>query len=172
MPCKKLGATKYFRIKCPGLKKNVPAWNRCWNLPAREGDSIVIYRLDRLGRSMADLIQIVGQLDARKIHLRSLSEDLDTTSSTGKLIFHIFGAIAEFERNLIRERTMAGLAAARKRGRLGGRPTKLDEQKIKEIRILLNDPDMAVNDIAKRYGVSRSSIYRALQLSRLSSKSN
>ncbi|EHM53407.1 Helix-turn-helix domain of resolvase [Cardiobacterium valvarum F0432] len=112
---------------------------------------------------MTDLIQLVGQLEARKIHLRSLSEDLDTTSSTGKLIFHIFGAIAEFERNLIRERTMAGLAAARKRGRLGGRPTKLDEQRIKEIRILLNDPDMAVNDIAKRYGVSRGTIYRVLR---------
>lgn len=154
---------KIFQDKMSGTKKERPGLEQMLEF-AREGDSIVIYRLDRLGRSMTDLIQLVGQLEARKIHLRSLSEDLDTTSSTGKLIFHIFGAIAEFERNLIRERTMAGLAAARKRGRLGGRPTKLDEQRIKEIRILFNDPEIAVNDIAKRYGVSRGTIYRALNL--------
>ena len=96
---------------------------------ARDGDTLVVWRLDRLSRSLKNLIEMVTQLKSRGIGLKSLQESLDTSSSSGKLIFHIFGALAEFERNLIRERTQAGLQAARARGRKGGRPTTLDADK-------------------------------------------
>lgn len=95
----------------------------------REGDVLVVWRLDRLGRSLRNLIELVGGLEERKVGFRSLQESMDTSSSGGKLIFHVFGALAEFERNLIRERTQAGLTAARARGRKGGRPKRLDEKK-------------------------------------------
>ncbi len=91
----------------------------------------MVWRLDRLGRSLRDLIELVGELEQRKVGFRSLQESMDTSSSGGKLIFHVFGALAEFERNLIRERTQAGLSAARARGRKGGRPKGLDEKKRK-----------------------------------------
>ncbi|SUO90266.1 recombinase family protein [Suttonella indologenes] len=130
---------------------------------AREGDTLIIWRLDRLGRSLKDLIELVQSIEARGIALRSLHEQLDTSSATGKLIYHVFGALAEFERNLISERTLAGLRAARARGRQGGRPTKLNIQQIREIRILHKDPEISVNTLAKRYGVSRGTIYRVLE---------
>jgi len=90
----------------------------------RAGDTVVIWRLDRLGRSLKNLIELVERLESAKVGLRSLQENIDTTSSGGKLVFHLFGALAEFERNLIRERTLAGLTAARARGRVGGRKPK------------------------------------------------
>src|SRR5205814_3803404 len=92
----------------------------------RVGDTLVVWRLDRLGRSLSQLIALMSELESKGVGFRSLTEQIDTTTSGGKLIFHIFGALAEFERNLIRERTMAGLSAARARGRQGGRPKKLD----------------------------------------------
>jgi DNA invertase Pin-like site-specific DNA recombinase len=120
----------------------------------------VIWRLDRLGRSLADLIRLTNDLKSRNVELESLTENLDTASPTGKLVFYVFAALAEFERNLIRERTMAGLKAARARGREGGRPRKLSAKELKTVRALLKTAKISVKEIAVRFGVSRSTLYR------------
>jgi len=126
----------------------------------RSGDTLVVWRLDRLGRSLSDLVQIVGDLDRAGIGFESLTEKIETNSAAGKLVFHVFAALAEFERSLIRERTHAGLAAARARGRSGGRKPKLGEKQLREIRALLRDPDIQVAEVARRYGVSRTTLYK------------
>ncbi|NWC66725.1 recombinase family protein [Pseudomonas sp. P7758] len=126
----------------------------------RSGDTLVVWRLDRLGRSLPDLVGIVSRLEQEAVAFESISERIETTSAAGKLIFHVFAALAEFERNLIRERTRAGLAAARARGRQGGRKPALDESQIREIKALLKDPQIQVSNVAKRYGVSRTTLYR------------
>lgn len=122
-----------------------------------------MWRLDRLGRSLPDLVQIVGELEQKGIGFESVTERIETGSAAGKLVFHVFAALAEFERNLIRERTNAGLAAARARGRAGGRKPKLDEKDVKEIRALWRDKSIPVADIARRYGVSRTTLYKHLE---------
>lgn len=126
----------------------------------RAGDTLVVWRLDRLGRSLPDLVQIVTDLEQRSIGFESLTEKIETGSAAGKLIFHVFAALAEFERGLIRERTQVGLAAARARGRSGGRKPKLGEKDVREIKALLNSPDIKVADVARRYGVSRTTLYK------------
>jgi DNA invertase Pin-like site-specific DNA recombinase len=126
---------------------------------ARAGDTVVVWRLDRLGRSLVHLIQTVKELQERSVHFRSLQEQLDTSTSGGKLVFHVFGALAEFERDLIRERTTAGLAAARARGRRGGRPS-LSELKVRQLRTLAADKQNRVPDICKTLGISRATFYR------------
>ncbi len=131
---------------------------------ARQGDSLVVWRLDRLGRSLRHLIDVVRDLEQQGVALVSLTESLDTGTPGGRLVFHVFGALAEFERDLIRERTMAGLAAARARGRTGGRPTVWTEAKLKTARSMRDSGDYDVTSIAKVLGVSRASVYRALGL--------
>ena len=126
----------------------------------RAGDTLVVWRLDRLGRSLPDLVRIVAELEDKTIGFESITEKIETSSAAGKLVFHVFAALAEFERNLIRERTQAGLAAARARGRAGGRKPKLDTRQIKEIKRLMSDPTIPVNQIAQRYKVSRTTIYK------------
>lgn len=126
----------------------------------RPGDTLVVWRLDRLGRSLSDLVRVVKDLEGRGIAFESLSENIETSSANGRLVFHVFAALAEFERNLIQERTTAGLAAARARGRVGGRKPKLGEKEIREIKALLADPAAQVKDIAARYGVSRTTLYK------------
>ena len=126
----------------------------------RKGDTLVVWRLDRLGRSLRDLIQLTQDLQGRGIGLESLTEKIDTFSTTGKLVFHVFAALAEFERNLIRERTLAGLKAARARGRNGGRPKKLSPKELKTIRKLLRSNEVPVQDIAAQFKVNRSTLYR------------
>jgi DNA invertase Pin-like site-specific DNA recombinase len=126
----------------------------------RRGDTLVVWRLDRLGRSLGDLIHLTTELRSRGIDLESLTEKIDTGSSAGKLIFHVFASLAEFERNLIRERTLAGLKAARARGRNGGRPRKLKTKDIQLIKALMQAGKLPVQDIADRFGVSRSTLYR------------
>lgn len=128
----------------------------------RSGDTLVVWRLDRLGRSLPDLVGIISKLEAQGVAFESVTEKIDTASATGKLVFHLFASLAEFERNLIQERTQAGLAAARARGRVGGRRPSLDDKQIREIRALLRDPDITVTDVAQRYGVSRTTIYNAV----------
>ena len=128
----------------------------------REGDTLVVWRLDRLGRNLADLVRLIAELEQRKINFESLTEKIETNSPTGRLVFHVFAALAEFERNLIRERTVAGLTAARARGRKGGRPVKLSPKEIKTIRALLKTADIAVAEIAARFGIARSTLYRTI----------
>jgi len=126
----------------------------------RSGDTLVVWRLDRLGRSLPDLVGIVSSLEREGVAFESITERIETTSAAGKLIFHVFAALAEFERNLIRERTRAGLAAARARGRKGGRKPALHDRQVREIQALLRDPEIKVTDVARRYGVSRTTLYR------------
>jgi DNA invertase Pin-like site-specific DNA recombinase len=121
-----------------------------------------VWRLDRLGRSLKHLIQLIEDLAEKDVGFRSLTEGMDTTTSGGKLVFQIFGALAEFERSLIRERTMAGLAAARSRGRVGGRPPVMTPEKIKVARNLYQARDLTVEEIANTIGVSRKTVYRHL----------
>lgn len=128
----------------------------------RPGDVLVVWRLDRLGRSLPDLVAIVSGLEQQGIGFESLTEKIETGNAAGKLVFHVFAALAEFERNIIRERTQAGLSAARARGRVGGRKPSLNEKQKREIRALLKDPSIAVSDVAKRYGVSRTTIYKSV----------
>lgn len=128
----------------------------------RAGDTVVIWRLDRLGRSLKNLIELVERLEAAKVGLRSLQENIDTTSSGGKLVFHLFGALAEFERNLIRERTQAGLLAARARGRMGGRPKRLDPAKLALALKLHRERNHTVEEICKMMGISKSTLYNYL----------
>ena len=127
---------------------------------AREGDTLVVWRLDRLGRTLRHLIAQVTALDARGVGFRSLTEAMDTTTTGGKLVFHIFGALAEFERDLIRERTRAGLAAARARGRMGGRPRVLSPERVEMARVLLADPLRPINEVCAALHVSRATLYR------------
>lgn len=115
--------------------------------------------LDRLGRNLEDLIRIGRELEAREVKFKSLKEALDTSSPAGKLVFHMFGALAEFERELVRERTLAGLAAARARGRVGGRPPTLDPKQRKAALAMMRDREMSVSEIAGHFGVSRSTLY-------------
>ncbi len=128
---------------------------------ARDGDTIVVWRLDRLGRSTRHLIELVAQLEERGIGLRSLNEQIDTTTANGRLIFTIFAALAEFERGLLSERTRAGLAAARAKGRTGGRPRMLTPQ-ARQTAIDLRDTGRGVAEIAETLRVSRATVYRAL----------
>ncbi len=129
---------------------------------ARSGDVLVVWRLDRLGRTLKSLIAMVEELEQRGIGFKSLRESIDTTTSGGRLIFHVFGALAEFERSLISERTKAGLASAKARGRCGGRPRLLTADKIKQARELQAQPGLKVGDICKILGVSKGTFYRCL----------
>ncbi|MCW3157494.1 recombinase family protein [Micropruina sonneratiae] len=128
----------------------------------RPGDTLVVWRLDRLGRSIRHLIDQLQILSERGVGFRSLQETIDTTSSGGRLVFHVFAALAEFERDLIRERTHAGLAAARARGRKGGRPPALSPDQVKAARRMYEQNEMTVAQIGAVLGVSRATIYRAL----------
>jgi DNA invertase Pin-like site-specific DNA recombinase len=127
---------------------------------ARQGDILVVWRLDRLGRSLKHLIETITDLNERGIGFKSITEAIDTTTSGGKLIFHIFGALAEFERDIIRERTQAGLTAARARGRKGGRPRALTSKKAQMAQALYNDKNNTINDICKTLDISRATLYR------------
>jgi DNA invertase Pin-like site-specific DNA recombinase len=126
----------------------------------RQGDTLVVWRLDRLGRSLRHLIDTVTELQEREIGFKSLQESIDTTTSGGKLVFHIFGALAEFEREIIRERTKAGLTAARARGKSGGRPKALTEKQVQMLNNLAADRNNSIEDICKILGISRMTYYR------------
>jgi DNA invertase Pin-like site-specific DNA recombinase len=126
----------------------------------RQGDTLVVWRLDRLGRSLRHLIDTVTDLQNRGIGFKSLQEAIDTTTSGGKLVFHIFGALAEFEREIIRERTKAGLTAARSRGKRGGRPKALTEKQVEMLQKLAADKDRSVQEICQTLGISRKTFYR------------
>jgi DNA invertase Pin-like site-specific DNA recombinase len=155
---KAAGCGKLFHDAASGAKADRPGLAAALEF-VREGDVLVVWRLDRLGRSLVDLLVTVGQLEARGVGFRSLTESIDTTTSGGRLVFQIFGAMAEFERNLIRERTQAGLSSARARGRLGGRPQVLDEQKIELAKQLYAEKKHTVKEICKLVGVTKPCLY-------------
>lgn len=129
----------------------------------REGDTLVVWRLDRLGRSLKHLIETITRLNNRSIGFKSITEAIDTTTSGGKLIFHIFGALAEFERDIIRERTQAGLTAARARGRRGGRPKSLTSKKAQQAMTLYNDKTNTIDEICRTLSISRATLYRYIK---------
>ncbi len=153
------GCAAIYEERISGKNADRPELEQC-RKALRAGDTLVVWRLDRLGRSLPDLVRIVGELERASVGFESIAERIETSSASGKLVFHVFAALAEFERNLIRERTCAGLAAARARGRKGGRKPKLGERELREIRVLWRERTIAVSDIARRYGVSRTTLYK------------
>src|SRR5512135_2145871 len=152
------GVERIFSDTASGTKTDRPGLDEALSY-VRHGDTLVVWRLDRLGRSLRHLIETVTTLAERNIGFKSLQEQIDTTTSGGKLIFHVFGALAEFERDLIRERTQAGLTAARARGRVGGRPG-LSPEKIRQLQTLYQDKRHSVPEICKTLKISRATLYR------------
>jgi len=155
------GCEKLFTDTMSGANAERPGLQEAMN-QLRAGDTLVVWRLDRLGRTLKHLIATITDLSDKGIGFRSLQENMDTTTSGGKLMFHIFGALAEFEREVIKERTNAGLQAARARGRLGGRPKiqSLDPKKIALARKLYDDGSMPVKEICDTLHIGRSTLYR------------
>lgn len=156
---KKAGCKRVYEEKASGAQRDRPQLSAALEY-MREGDTLVVWRLDRLARSLKQLIETVESFEPRGMHLRSLTEGIDTSTLNGRLVFHIFGALAEFERGLIRERTIAGLAAARANGRVGGRPRTITDKQLKAARTLLTAGDMTVAEIAKQIGTSPATLYR------------
>lgn len=159
---KQEGCEKIFQDTASGAKTERPGLSEALDF-VRKDDTLVVWRLDRLGRSLKHLIELMSALEEKGIHFKSLQESIDTSTSGGKLIFHMFGALAEFERNLIRERTMAGLAAARGRGRTGGRPRKLNGSKQELLYKLYDDKQHSVKEICQIFDFSKSTLYLYLQ---------
>jgi DNA invertase Pin-like site-specific DNA recombinase len=155
---KSAGCEKIFVDEVSGAVTARPGLQQAMDA-LRSGDVLVVWRLDRLGRSLRNLIELVAQLDEKKVGFRSLQESMDTSSSGGKLIFHVFGALAEFERNLIRERTVAGLTAARARGRKGGRPKRLNDKRRKLAVQLYRDGKHSVDEVCQMMGISKPTLY-------------
>lgn len=155
------GCERVFTEKASGAQRDRPELTAALAY-MRTGDHLVVWKLDRLARSLPQLIETVAALEGRGIGLRSLTEAIDTMTAGGKLIFHIFGALAEFERSVIRERTRAGLQAARDRGRAGGRPPALTAADLAAARAMLRDPAITVDEVAKRLKVSPATLYRHL----------
>lgn len=160
---KKFGCERIFTDKVSGSSQDRPGLNEALAF-VRKGDTLAVWRLDRLGRSLQHLIQTVNTLHDRGVGFASLQEGVNTSTANGKLVFHIFGAMAEFERSLIRERTIAGLSAARARGRLGGRRPKLNPEQVEMARTVLANASGKIGEVAKMLGVSRSTVYRHLNL--------
>jgi DNA invertase Pin-like site-specific DNA recombinase len=159
---KAAGCTKVFTETASGTRTDRPVLAQALDY-ARPGDTLVVWRLDRLGRSLKHLVETVNDLDAKGIGFRSVHESIDTTTSAGRLVFHIFAALAEFERDLIVDRTKAGLAAARERGSKSGRKPSLSEVQIAVARQMHASGGHHITTIAKALGVSRATIYRALE---------
>lgn len=159
---KAAGCQRIYEEKESGGKNTRPELSRLLET-LRPGDTVVVWRLDRLGRSLKHLIETVEGLESIGVGFQSVTEAIDTTTSGGKLVFHIFAALAEFERTLIRERTRAGLQAARSRGRQGGRPKVLSGEQLKMAQALRDDPQQNVTTICKTLGISRATFYRETQ---------
>lgn len=152
------GCERVFDDVCSGRATERPGLGKALDI-ARDGDTLVVWKLDRIGRSLPHVVGLVGDLAKRGVGLKVLTGDIDTTTSTGRLVFGIFATLAEFERDLIHERTMAGLAAARARGRSGGRPRVMTKQKLKAAMALMADRENAARDVATQLGVSVSTLY-------------
>lgn len=155
------GCERIYQEAVSGGNRERPELAKCLDA-LRSGDTLTVWRLDRLGRSLKDLVGMVSDLEARGVAFSSLNEAIDTGSAGGKLIFHAFAALAEFERSLIRERTRAGLAAARARGRKGGRPRKLSSDQVRKAKAMLLDPYVTKGEVARHFKVTRMSLNNAL----------
>lgn len=159
------GCERIFTEKASGKSSDRPQLAAMLDY-VRAGDQVVVWRLDRLARSVADLVDLAGRLEAAGVQLRSLQEQLDTSSAGGRLIFHVFAAVAQFERDLISERTNAGLAAARERGRRGGRPTVMTPEKLAAAQALQRSGDLTIDQMARQLGIGRSTLTKHLRLAR------
>lgn len=156
---KEAGCKRVYRDVASGAKAARPGLVEALDY-VRDGDTLVVWRLDRLGRSLSHLIEVVRGLDDAGVGFRALQEHVDTTTASGKLVFHVFGALAEFERELIRERTAAGLRAARARGRVGGRRRRMTPDQVRQASVLLANPECDVAEICRTFGVHRATLYR------------
>src|ERR687895_1872257 len=159
----KAGCKKIFTDTASGAKAERKGLDEALDY-VREGDTLVVWRLDRLGRSLKHLIETITELNNRKIGFKSIQESIDTTTSGGKLVFHIFGALAEFERDIIKERTNAGLLAARARGRKGGRPKALTPKKVQMLHYLYRNKENSIDEICKTLNISRTTLYRYIKV--------
>ena len=154
------GCEKIFSDRgVSGAKADRPGLDKALE-HVRKKDTLVIWKLDRLGRSLSHLLSIVEDLKERGVNFASVQDGFDTSTASGKMVFSVIGAMAEYERNLIRERTMAGLAAARARGRMGGRPKSLGESQVKVAIALAEAGELTINEICEQVGCSRSTYYR------------
>ncbi|HFN7150928.1 TPA: recombinase family protein [Pseudomonas aeruginosa] len=156
------GCERIYEEKAGGAAGKLrPELDRCLDA-LRDGDTLVVWRLDRLGRSLKELVAIISDLQESGVGFRSITEALDTTSTGGRLVFHIFAALAEFERSLIQERTRAGLSAARARGRQGGRRPKLSNKDAQKALAMLTDPCITKAEVAAHFGVTRPTLNAAI----------
>ena len=151
-----------YEEKMSSKIKDRPALYEALNF-MRKGDTLIVWKLDRLGRSLRHLIEVINKLMDSGMYFMSLQEKIDTTSTSGKLIFHIFAALAEFEREIISERTKAGLKAARARGRFGGRHKKLNEQQTQMVKKMWKDHSITINEICRTFDISRTTLYHYLK---------
>lgn len=153
------GCEQVYEDKASGKSLQRPELDHCVKA-MRAGDTLIVWRLDRLGRSLSELVKFVEALEQRGIGFMSLTESIDCSGAAGRLVLHVFAALAEFERQLIQERTRAGLAAARARGRVGGRRKALTAEQEQQVRRLMSDPDVSPSRVAEQYGISRSTLYK------------
>lgn len=157
----KFGCDRIYEEKISATSKTRPQLERLLD-SLREGDKVIVWRLDRLGRSIKDLIELVELFKQRGVQFVSLSENIDTSSPSGELIFHIFASVAQFERSLIIERTRSGLSAARARGRVGGRKPSLSKEDVRKAKAMASSNDISISDIAEHFKVSRTTLYKYL----------
>ncbi|WP_458410930.1 recombinase family protein, partial [Aeromonas caviae] len=155
------GCEQIFSEKITGKSRERPELTTCLKMLRKE-DVLVVWKLDRLARSLKDLVELINELESRQIGFRSVTEAIDTTTAGGRLVFHIFGALAEFEHNLIRERTIAGLAAARARGRKGGRKPSMSTADTRKAAAMLKDDKITKKEVAEHFGVSRLTLNKSL----------
>lgn len=156
-------ARHLFEDRASGARDDRTGLKECLDF-LRPGDVLVVWKLDRLGRSLAQLINIIHELKQRGVEFRSLTEAIDTTTSMGEFVFNLFGSLAQYERTLIQERVKAGLSAAKRRGRVGGRPRKMDEAKLElALQLLASAPSKSVSNVARLVGVPRSTLVDSLR---------
>lgn len=160
---KKAGVEKIYQEKITGVKIDREELNKL-KTHLRAGDTVIVWKLDRLGRSLKDLVNIVNEFEENGVGFISLTEKIDTTTPTGKLVFHIFASLAEFEKELIRERTHAGLASARARGKVGGRPKMLSNSQIIQLKTMHKNHDIPIDEICNTFKVSRNTLYKYLKI--------
>jgi len=156
------GCEKIFIDKISGTVSDRPELKKLKE-QLRKGDTLVVWRLDRLGRSLKDLLNWMAELETLGVSFKSLQENIDTSTPTGKLVFHLFGALSEFERSLIQERTKAGLTAARARGRVGGRPNKLSNRKQEIAKDMYQSKKYTIKAICEELGISKPTLYKYLK---------